>query len=439
MNKIEIKESNTNNQVTEFKREGKSMKRSLTRVLATTAALALMASVASANMSQPRFEVRPYTMGGESVNMILKSHSNIWMYPQTINQYPNQAEGVFDESSGNNSFPRFGAHYQFNEGNNPFVVGVYFENQFQYSPFGSGPGNPLYNNSGSVLPNRQLNLFYGRNLGGNPFGVHLYTFNSNDEQEGPNGYRAGLTSIGGTVGLTTGGGAWDWALSFGTTTFTDEDIDGAGNVTKFTEPDGSYHFGAEGRRWFPVNSKITWVAHAMFDYNRVAWTDPNTVAPNGPGTYKTKMTAINAGLGLNYTPTSKVHAILDVMINYDQTTDERDTNGDGTLDTDNTDKTASFPPSYTAGVDAEVLSWLDLRMGASNYRNVFTRENNITNTGKLKQNSQNVETFLGFGLHFGDLEIDTYVDPRFAVNGPYFVSGDNTSNMFMTAAATLHF
>ncbi len=411
-----------------------------------------MASVASADMlSDPTFEVRPYTMGGASVNTILKSHSNIWEFPQTINQYPNQAEGVFSDFSGSNSFPRFGAHYQFNEGNNPFVVGVYFNNQSTYNPFGminpntgnygyagmdfSGP-RPFSQGAGFLRNNRQLNAFYGRNLGGNPFGVHLYTFNSNDEDENPGGFRKGLTSVGASFGLTTGGGAWDWAVDFGTTTFTDE-RDVSGTVTPYTKSDGNYYFGFKGRRWFPVNSKITWVAHTMVHYSRIAIIDGGQTSTDARE--KIDNLDFNAGLGLNFTPSSKVHAIFDVMFEYTTSGQERDITGDGTLNVDNTDKYFSVPPSYTAGVDAEVLSWLDLRMGASNYRTGFTSEDNLGSGAQRKYSQHDTQTFLGFGLHFGDLEVDTYVDPRFAVNGPYFVSGDNTNNMFMTAAATLHF
>ncbi len=409
------------------------------RLLTTTAALTLLlASIASANMSNARFEVRPYTMGGESVNMITKSQSNIWLFPQTINQYPNQAEGVFDENTSR-TFSRFGAHYQFNEGNNPFVIGVYVDNAQTYTPFSSSDSDaPFYNNAG-LLNNHQFNAFYGRNLGGNPFGVHIYSFNSNREIEGNNGFRVGLTSIGVTLGLSTGGGAWDWAFNFGTTTFTDESIDGAGLVTQLTEPDGSLHLGVEGRRWFPINSKVTWVAHGMVGFDKLAWTNPNTVAPNAPATFEEKTTTANFGWGLNFTPSSKVLAVLDVMFEYSNATDQRDSNGDGTLNQDRTTKNASFPPSYTIGFDAEVLPWFDLRMGASNYRRIGTIEDNTSSTGKRKMTDHNNETFLGFGLHFGDLEIDAYVDPRFAINGPDFISGDNTNNMFMTLAGTMHF
>ncbi len=358
--------------------------------------------------------------------MIMKSQSNIWQFPQTINQYPNQASGVFDDAS--NEFARFGGHFQFNEGSNPFVVGVYVDNiSSAYNPFGL-----------SGLPaNRQLNAFYGRNLGSNPFGAHIYTFNSNNEQEGNNGFRQGMTGVGISLGMTVGGGAWDLAFDASTKTFTNETISGTGTVTQLTEPDGNIALGLKARRWFPINSKITWVAHGMVSTDKMAWTDPNASA--GVGAYETKTTEFNIGWGLNFTPTSKVLAILDVMFDYRNVTTENDTNGDGTLNTDTSNKRASFPPSYTVGMDAEVLSWLDLRMGASNYRRITSFENNITSTGKQKRTLHDNETFLGFGLHFGDLEFDAYVNPRFVIEGPYFISGDATNNIFMSGEATLHF
>ena len=96
------------------------MRKLTTIVTALTLALAVSAS---ATVNQPaNYDVRPFTMGGEKINNILKSQSNIWLYPQTISMYADQSEAIFDASSAN-ELARLGINYQFGS-KNPCGLGI---------------------------------------------------------------------------------------------------------------------------------------------------------------------------------------------------------------------------------------------------------------------------------------------------------------------------
>lgn len=401
------------------------------KLLTITAALVVMfAMTASATslLHNAMYEVRSITMGGERINNIIKDQGNIWLYPQTVNMYADQAEGVWDDNLSN-EFARLGVHFKFGD-NNPFVLGIYVDQT------GGAMFNPYLGYTWGRTPtavslpnNHVVNVFYGRNMGGKPFGLHLQAFNSKNEGLDP------LTAIDGnasmsafavSAGLTNVAGNLDLAAGVFFSTFTDEII-GSTN----TEPDGSFQFFVRGRRWSVQSSKVTWVWHGEAGFGKVGI----KYGPVGSAvTEEWKHTMFNVGLGLNYTPTSKVLAVLDFGFEYAKA--DNVVINSGVTTTDATAKSFSIPPYYSLGVDAEVLSWLDLRMGASNTRSNITADAGGTDY-KLNQNM--IDTYVGFGFHWNNLTVDTYVNPNFITDGPNFVSGNTTDQIFMYAAATLHF
>lgn len=397
-----------------------------------------MAASASTELHPAYFSTRTFTMGGANVNNIVKDAENIWLYPQTISMYTDEASGVFsDQSATPDDFARFGVNFQFGE-SNPFALGVYIDNGFAFNPYSAYSWNrtPFW---AGLNNNRQFNLFYGRNLNGNPFGVHLLVFNSKNEfvdaaTTNPQNFNASMTAFGLNFGLTTGGGDWDWAGGIFFSTYTDERANFGAPSTTWTEPDGSMNLDFRARRWFVRSSKVTWVGHGSVAYGKtgIKW-DVGTPAVTNTDEWKHLM--LDFGFGLNYTPTSKVLAVMDVGVSYSK--DDR-TSDDGTTVSESSVKRTSIPPYYTVGVDAEVLSWLDVRMGASNWR--MNTVNEQANSDKSTDNFNSIDTYLGFGFHWGNLSIDTHIDPEWITAGPYFLSGSNeTDEMFMTVAATLHF
>ena len=421
----------------------------------------LSAFVLLAAMSASASEIRTLTMG--RANTIVKDPGNIWEFPSTINMYGDQAEASFSDNYNSNSeFWRFGVHYTFNA-NNPFVLGVYVREENAFNPYQYFSYNRPFDDffdatsstqggSGSLYKNQMFDVFYGRTMNGNPFAAHVSIYNSSLHYENAGTTPAqndkeGLTAFGVVLGLTTGGGTADWAVGARVTSFTDED-DG---VAEF-EKDAGIELWGEGRRWWTQNSKIAWVGHGMVGYSKFGVKDP--VNPADASGYtsveRVKYFGVNVGLGLNYTPSSKVLATLDFGLNYmkwDWTYDESTTAPAASLAYAEKDTDFSLPPYYRIGLDGEVLSWLDVRFGATNDRSHYVSEWSETYSAsptsnyayKYTYNQSPSETFFGLGFHWGDLELDTYVDPSFLVNGPYFVSGDDTNNMFWETVATYYF
>lgn len=54
---------------------------------------------------------------------------------------------------------------------------------------------------------------------------------------------------------------------------------------------------------------------------------------------------------------------------------------------------------------------------------------------KRKSGGAETMTYLGAGMHWGDLEIDAMIDPSFLTNGPYFISGEDTDGDYDGLAA----
>ncbi|MCH9030956.1 MAG: hypothetical protein IIB00_01670, partial [candidate division Zixibacteria bacterium] len=376
------------------------------RVLTITAALVLIMAVA-ANAS----ETRTTTMG--DANNIVKDPGNIWLYPSTINMYPDQAEAVFN-NFGNNDLHRVGVHYEFNA-SNPMVLGVYVVNNAQDSSFSKYFDPPMNSNvslssfSTQTNTNRSFNVFWGKNWNGNPFGVHFRLHNSSWEGSPDNlgiNSKQSLTNFYANFGLTTSGGNVDWALAFWWTTWKDKSD--SIFVPSLSNPDGNYGLNLRVRRWNSVSSKLTWVWHGQLMYEKQGETrvfDPNEPSPPpDPTTDISKCTHYlgDVGIGLNYTATSRALFILDFGLRYNSVKEEitPDTANPAVTQTKLRDLSI---PYWRVGMDGEVFSWLDLRFGATN-ENKYITDEQITPSPAVenKDAGSNTHTFLGAGMHWGD-------------------------------------
>lgn len=392
----------------------------------TTALILALAVGAGATVNQPaQYDVRPFTMGGEKINNILKSGSNIWLYPQTLNMYADQAEGIFDA----NELRRLGIHYQFGT-DNPFVLGIYVNNTSgaEFNPYDdfNWVGTAPLSGAGALADNNLYDVFWARDMNGNPFGIHLQIYNSSNETAGTTKNSLSVFAL--DVGMSAG--MIDWAVSIGFTTFTEQALNAVPALVDLLEPDGNLNVEGRVRKWFPGG----WVGHASLGLDKIAF---KTTATGATEEWKTLDAEV--GLGFNYTPTSSVHAVLDFGFQY-MKADFEALDGTGTVTTDISDKDVSIPPYYALGFDAEVLSWLDVRMGASNIRRVQT--NTTAGVPDVDATFDDVNTYVGVGLHFGNLTLDAQLNPAFVTEGPDFIGGDGTggsNNMFMFLAATYNF
>ncbi len=358
--------------------------------------LLTLAIVLSFTLIASATDTRVMTLG--QVNNIVKDDANVFLYPSTINFYNDM---VVAEVDGLDFF-RFGAHYNLGEDNG--VVGLYFDKCGIVLDPAFQPDNWF---GDGVIDNR-LQLIYGRPIGDNYLGVGLNFFSDSyvSEADGDDTEEKNL-AFGIDVGLTMLEEKLDFAVGFmmgPNWTY----IDAAGDDV--TEPDGNMGINLGGRYWYEFNDEVMFVPHLGFDYMTAGVKDLGKV---------TDMT-FDLGWGVNITPADNVLMLFDFGITYGTEKNDPEV-GDATTDTEMT------LPYFKGGLEGDVFDWWDVRFGAVKYWNSESVEDTY------KAGWSDTHTYLGSGLHFGNLDIDVWMDPDFALNGPYFVSGNATAMAYQAS------
>ncbi len=345
------------------------MKKLVLGIIVITLSFALVATAS---------DTRVMTLG--NANNIVKDYANVGMYPSTINFYRNI---VFGEVDG--ALYRLGAHYDFGEDNG--VVGLYFDDTGMSSWY-----DDVHN---------KLELVYGRPMGDNYFGLGLALYSDSYVSEAEdNDTEEKNFALGVDLGLTMMEEALDLAVGFlmgPNWTY----VDSAGN--DMDEPDGNMSIGFDGRYWYEFNDEVMFVPHLGFDYVTFGVKDD----------HKSTIMMLDLGWGVNIVPADAVLLLFDFGIMYG--TDKYEPE-----EGDETTETMMSLPYFKAGFEGNVTDWWDVRFGAVKYWNSETVED------VYKMGWAETHTYVGSGLHFGNFDVDVHVNPEFALNGPYFVSGYET-------------
>ena len=130
---------------------------------------------------------------------------------------------------------------------------------------------------------------------------------------------------------------------------------------------------------------------------------------------------------MNYTPSNNVLAVCDIGLMYVSDKTEYESGG-STTEAKNTNTAI---PYMKLGVDADVLKWMDLRMGATSYWN---NEKYEVDPNSIKYKYAENDLYLGFGFHFGHLHVDTYANPDLFIEGFNFISGGEEQMNFNISA-----
>ena len=402
---------------------------------------------------------RVLTLG--ETNNILHDDANIWLFPSRINMYPDIAVaefGYYDyldyavsdaEQYGYGEIAQLGVNWKFNQ-NNPWVLGTYYYSSGVRYPNVNGMDDlgamlrlPSFNPVPVSPPfdNQRIDLFYGRQLGENQFGLHLGATQSGwkddltDEMDqrsvGQYNLDLGLTSMEEKLDLSAGLILWKFKdkVTYEPSTDVYDTYDRYKNK-------GTYLFHAAGRYFYEVNSTYTLVPNAGIrigkaEYER--YVNANSVEYND----KTTMFTANAGLGMQYTPISNVLAVTEFGIGYFKAK-ETYTPTDLTEDqVGETEYKIWTLPYFKVGLEAEVFDWMDVRFGASSYwrsNETYTEIEDTATTYKRSYTYPDNMTYLGFGFHWNRLHVDTYTDPQLFINGFNFISGEsNTMNFWISA------
>jgi hypothetical protein len=282
-------------------------------------------------------QTRTLTMGDNDGIMV--DDYNIFRFPGRLFSYPNIAVAEF-ATTGGADFQQFGVNWKFGD-ESPWVLGTYFRNNnFAIIPrdyFGNNLTSNNYPNQFGLFPgptdpavinnldmeNHRMNLLYGRKLGTNDFGFQFeyirssYARDFNDTSATPINYDVTEEKFGQYTfmfGLTEGGtGQWDLAAGVTLGSWTDK------NALDSTEskPDGYYDLWAEGRYFWVQNPTITLVPHGMFVVGSRGVKNLNNVNdPNDDFTANNDRFMLEGGIGMNYTPSSNLLAVMDFGFMY---------------------------------------------------------------------------------------------------------------------------
>ena len=415
--------------------------------LLTTSLVAVLVLISGAVYAT---NTRVMTMG-ETGN-IQMDESNVFMYPSRINMYPDLAMGEmgysnseYDDGSG---MSKWGIHWKFGE-KNPWILGTYLaRDEFRGTnydgrvgigylmlPFRYPTWVDLYDYGWFDWPstptsnegNQRVSLIYGRKLGNNPFGFRFSKFHSSWKDEGNAGYskaEEGLAEYDFAFGLTEATGKWDVAAGINMLTWTNKNFNGEYS----TKPSGNKALFLHGRYFKQVNPRWTIVPNAgviMGSYEAEFYTGatPNVLTE----TESFKTTTFWAGMGAHYTPVANVLAVCEGGFGYNSSKWEYKP----VVGTSATDKINFLTfPYLKIGFEGQVFDWLDLRGGATSYWQKAKEEFEPNPNGiKYSANYPDNATYLGTGMHFGNLHIDTYTNPEILLNGFDFISGNSTSSL----------
>ena len=367
-------------------------------------------------MSAFASRTRVLTMGNN--NTILLDDANIWQFPSRINDYPGLAVGEI----ATGDVTQFGIHWKLGD-DNPYVLATYFDNQSLLQPDDLLGGALVSFTDFGLLDNRRINLFYGRMLGSNNFGLRLNLNHSSQESLLKESF--GYYQL--TLGLTADDASWDFAVMVATGSWTDETFSG-GNIVDETQSDGFYDFSVEGRLFWDSGPNYSYVPHAKIAFSkRGAEFLDLTASITDRETYTG--TLFEIGIGQIYTPSNNVEAVLDFGLMYSKVKfEDEDVTANSTTETTFKETTIPF---FKLGLDAEVFSWMDVRFGATSF---WIRGTADFPTSEFKVNYPENDTFLGFGFHWGNFHVDTYADPQLFLEGFNFISGGNQDMNFQISA-----
>lgn len=406
------------------------------RILTTIVLISLFLGV-TANATMTRLRTL-----GEQWDIVVDD-ANIWNYTGRVLSYPNLGIGEvghsdFGDWDDGSTITQFGIHWKFGS-DRPWVLGTYFYNDndpFDMDFVGlnqplplrlptpniSGwfnfPGLPT--NNGSI---QRWSLFYGRPLGGFNFGFNL-NMHSASQKADPDtsttfpSFEFGVRQWDFNFGLTNPAQTWDLALGLTLFSWTNDNTDS----TSFTKPDGNMAFSARGRWFNTINPQWTLVPHASFNYFKFGMEDYGGDATLD-GTEEISGFNFYGGAGLHYMPTTNVLAVLDAGLSY-FTVDEDVTPAGGPGATTSTD--VFTLPYFKMGLEADVFNWLDVRLGATNYWQMWTDSDDAND--EFKYNFPDNQTYLGFGLNFNRLHVDVNTNPELFTNGFNFLTGSQQDN-----------
>ena len=386
-------------------------------------ALALLTTMANATVS--RLEGLggsgdPYWWGLPGNIFVLHDAATPGIWPQLIQQYPNLAGGEFGYDMDTWDLQKVYVNYSWSEKKAAlqFALDKPYSDRYTMMPqvydlrFYPTP------TSTNAIPGR-LNATFGCKLGDDMLiGGNLSYFGHSYEDET---YDLSGSIIGVKVGLSgIGDHQWDAVVGVELPSFKNDS-----SGTSLTENNGSMGVHFAGRYWWDYSEKTALIPNVRFNMYK----DAAKTSVTGVGDFEDNITntQIAIGAGHNWWPVENALVLSDIGIVFNTSKEEYVAPG---ASSDETWK-ANVLPYWRIGFETSIFSWLDGRLGAERaWLGLDYKDTGQTPTFNPKSSTSVTSTFLGATAHWNRMIFDLVVHPNFIGNGPNFISGANSGQMF---------
>lgn len=184
-----------------------------------------------------------------------------------------------------------------------------------------------------------------------------------------------------------------------------------------------------GRFNYQYNEKTRLVPVFEFTNGKVGFKGYYNEEGVYPDTTDYSTSIVHFGIGCNHKPNDKVELINALGVIVEKHTEE-DKIGDVKYT-----NTYTTMPYFLLGADVNVKSWLNLRFGLNKWLGSKKFETAGIGTSSVKTDFANLEGgnfdyHVGVGIKVSGLEFDCLLRNSYFFDGPYFLSGENSGNMF---------
>lgn len=383
---------------------------------------------------------------------------DIYFYPNAMASYPRMIVAELGTNPDSISYNGSAAITFANEEQTWGVVGL----DINHAITNEGEFNTLITNAFGMDPvNNKWHLFYAKNVGGLSAGLHIAraayattytnsdTFNLTLHQD--NSASAGIWDFNFGLGYSPMENMEaNLGFSFKTYSFSDEmnlTWPGTPAVTPYSltrENDGGSGIDVALQVLYGMSDNFKLVPTAGISMGSIGYKISDTDTLVLPDAQGGEMSTFDfwAGFGGNYTPVENVRVIGGLDFGISSTTIEDTMGVLHTMGLGYTEvKTSTFMfPGFSAAVEADVLKWLTLRIGAGKDIAKTTTTTTTADNAETEDTYTSADYQFGFGLgfKFNKLNIDVKVNDAQPFDLGYLMSG-NTNTPFTQVSATYKF
>jgi hypothetical protein len=422
-------------------------------------ALAIMIASSAAMATDTRIS----SIGAAST--FLTDYTDIYMLPSVLTAYPrwiNAELGTFPTTAYN---PKGSASITFTNNTEQTwgVIGldlnhaIYGEQAFRedLTWINGWIGSAIL-----PMPDNKFHLFYAKKFGGLTAGLHVaraagsLTEDYTDSTRTMKGEAtSGLWNINAGISLAPKTNITvDAAVAFQMLSFKGDSshtvVTPASSGSTTIESDGGSNIMFGARAFYGMSDELKIVPAIGFNmYSlgyKTSYSGTDTLGNAAEGGKKSS-TNFTGEIGLNYMPVENVTLVGGLHVGFGSSTIE-DTNAVFGVGAKKETISGMVLPGFSAGVEAKLLKWLDLRFGASKMLTSSTTklEGHTGGTGnytsETKSTTSSYAFNCGLGLTFGKLTIDAKVNDDQPFSLGYLMSGNTVERVpFTMVSATYKF